>query len=214
MVVILMSKNNEFEVPRNQNHPFLILENLFQDPNFMFWGPNQSPSLDYLQPNNWRSNSPLQVPWVVRFIHDSNTYESDDIDKGPGGSDPDPDPDHPSDKWAYLYTTYYYFGVAINSPNGSILFPTYRFSDDGFVGTGVNGDEAYLRSRTIIVFDSSGVVNTGIFAWNLDSYVTWLTSGKYYFEDVFHNLTYTSFFEIPGKQTNLHPNYPEDYPTW
>lgn len=149
------------------------------------------------------------------MIHDSNTYDSDTIDKGPGGTDPDPDPDNPSDKWTYKYTTYFYSGTAKPSPRGSVFFPNYLFQHSP-LGAGSDvpgGDEAYLKSHNWLVYDSGGVV--GIFSgWDLDPYWAFVTSGKFYFEDVFHNLTYTSFFDRPGKLTNEMPHYPEDYPTW
>lgn len=57
----------------------------------IFWGPNQRILEDdkYVEPEGWKFNETLTPPFVVRFIHDSGTVDSDSIDGvEPGGGGP------------------------------------------------------------------------------------------------------------------------------
>lgn len=74
-----MSENKDKNVPRDNEYPQGEVNTpAFDEKVHLFWGPNQ-PTLypNYAKPSGWRKEN-INIPKVVRFIHNSpGLYEAD-----------------------------------------------------------------------------------------------------------------------------------------
>ena len=101
--------NEPLKLPRRELLPTTLLEYGFPESKPIFWGPNQrNEDEKYKEPVGWKFNETLSVPYVVRFIHDDTTVDSDTADN----TDGNPDPGEPGDNPWTLYDQACYVDIS------------------------------------------------------------------------------------------------------